>query len=675
MPLLTIVFTDVVESSATKRDVSLGRDSGERDRAYLEGIQKRHFSLIRECCRAHGGQEVSTMGDSFCLTFDHPVEAVRCATDIQKRLAAAPIETPRGPLRLRIGIHSGFPEPFEGGWHGTDVDTAARVEATATQRQILLSSRTYELVRQMTDVKFHPRGEFALKGVDRMALWEADWDAKGPRPTAVPPLSAGLHKKQAAFALAAAALILVAAGAAYRFRTVQKQPTVANETGNAPATSGATTAPVPGPIKEQPQPAAAKKSDRVAPGAAAANAPSKEPHPAKVAEPPAHAPAAATAAAAAGRGLHYVLGSTVKLEQLIGEDDNERHKPTRSQTITRYHLKGADLGSSFEHEGRAYFLFGDVMGRMGGVLDTIAMTDAHDPELGVRLDFLTAGRAGYLTIEPPGISMGRFEVPVAGISLGGQMHVVVSTNHSERNAPTDRSVLTKFVPPATFQPLRTISQLPAGRFVRVSMHVDPGTPAGLPSGGPFVILWGTGDYRKSDAYLSIVPVAEFASGKGTRYFAGLDAAGAPTWSEKEPDAKPIAKNGTLGDLSVTWCKDLGLWLMTYDQREPALGIAFSYSRTPWGPWSQPQILFNIIRDGALGKFIHNPRAKTDDGLAGPVFGLKNQVDPASIHGAAYAPYVVERWTKVQGSELDLYYVLSTLNPYVVVLMKSRLQIE
>jgi len=36
---------------------------------------------------------------------------------------------------------------------------------------------------------------------------------------------------------------------------------------------------------------------------------------------------------------------------------------------------------------------------------------------------------------------------------------------------------------------------------------------------------------------------------------------------------------------------------------------------------------------------------------------------------------VERWTKVQGSEMNLYYLMSTMNPYVVVLMKSRLQIE
>ena len=44
-------------------------------------------------------------------------------------------------------------------------------------------------------------------------------------------------------------------------------------------------------------------------------------------------------------------------------------------------------------------------------------------------------------------------------------------------------------------------------------------------------------------------------------------------------------------------------------------------------------------------------------------------------GGAYAPYVVERWTKVRGSELDIYYTMSTLNPYVVVLMKSRLSVE
>jgi hypothetical protein len=115
--------------------------------------------------------------------------------------------------------------------------------------------------------------------------------------------------------------------------------------------------------------------------------------------------------------------------------------------------------------------------------------------------------------------------------------------------------------------------------------------------------------------------------------------------------------------------------MTYDSRPPAAaGIEFSYSRTPWGPWSEPQIIFNAVRDGAAGKFIHAPNRNPADGLAGPVIG-KGQANPEAVHGGAYAPYMVERWTKVQGSELSIYYVLSTWNPYVVVLMKSRLRVE
>lgn len=371
--------------------------------------------------------------------------------------------------------------------------------------------------------------------------------------------------------------------------------------------------------------------------------------------------------------LRYVPGSTIKVEQLLGEEDKQLHQPTLSRTATRYGIEGTDLGNSFENGGRVYFLFGDTVGRLDHALDTIAATDAADPESGVRLDFLKSG-SEYLTIQPPGISMGAFEVPVAGISLGGQVYVVVSTDHSEDRS-TDRSVLTKFTLPAKFQPLRTISQLPAGHFVKMSLHIEPGKIDGLPPGGPFIFIWGTGPYRRSDAYLSIVPAAQFESGAGTRYFAGLDAGSAPIWSEKESDSRPIVQNGTMGDLSVTWCKDLGLWLMTYDSRDPApRGILFSYSRTPWGPWSEPQIIFNAVRDGALGKFIHNPQANPDDGLAGPVIG-KGQANPQAVHGGAYAPYVVERWTKAQGSELSIYYVLSTWNPYVVVLMKSRLHVE
>lgn len=188
MPL-TIAFTDVVGSSALKRDTSLGRDSDERDRAFLEQIQKPHFSLVRDAYRLHGGQEVNTMGDAFYLVFSEPIKAVRCAVEIQERLKHVPISTPHGPLQLRIGLHTGSPQLFEDGWHGTDVDIAARVESMASARQILLSPATYELVSHISDLTFNRMGEFMLKGVDRLVLWEVDWDGLGPRPTARPPVS------------------------------------------------------------------------------------------------------------------------------------------------------------------------------------------------------------------------------------------------------------------------------------------------------------------------------------------------------------------------------------------------------------------------------------------------------------------------------------------------------
>jgi len=277
--------------------------------------------------------------------------------------------------------------------------------------------------------------------------------------------------------------------------------------------------------------------------------------------------------------------------------------------------------------------------------------------------------------------MGAFNVPVSGINIDGQAYVVVRTDHSaDQNHPTDRSVLTKFHPssiilnPSWFEAGRTISRLPGGRFINMSLHQQPGPIAGLPGSVPFILTWGTGWYRHSDAYFAITPVPQFESGKGTLFFNGFDNAGAPTWSQNESDAKPIVGNGTMGDLSVTWCARLGLWLMTYDSRSPAQpGILFQYSRMPWGPWSKPQVLFNATSDGAYGKFIHDPAIHPDDGLEGPVIG-KGQKNPAAVKGGTYAPYVVERWTKVRGSELDLYYVMSTWNPYVVMLMKSRLRI-
>jgi class 3 adenylate cyclase/tetratricopeptide (TPR) repeat protein len=206
---LVLVFTDVVGSSAAKRAQSLGADASARDRAYLDGIQSRHLRLVRSAVAEYRGQEIMTIGDSFFLTFLEVVDAIRCSAAIQQRLRTFPIDTPNGPLQLRIGIHAGTPEFFENSWHGTDVDTAARIEAAGSPQQIVLSELVRELAGEMTGVTFRPLGTYALKGIGDLALWDADYDNHGLRKAAL--VSKEAQRRTRKLTRGLAAVLLVAA--------------------------------------------------------------------------------------------------------------------------------------------------------------------------------------------------------------------------------------------------------------------------------------------------------------------------------------------------------------------------------------------------------------------------------------------------------------------------------
>ena len=116
--------------------------------------------------------------------------------------------------------------------------------------------------------------------------------------------------------------------------------------------------------------------------------------------------------------------------------------------------------------------------------------------------------------------------------------------------------------------------------------------------------------------------------------------------------------------------------MTYDGGKPPLtaGVYFAYARQPWGPWSDPQLVFTPKRDVGLGVFIHDPTIVPNppgDGLNGPTIGAN---DPNTTRGGFYAPYMIERFTRVKGKTLSIYYAGSTWNPYTFVMMRSDLTI-
>ena len=392
--------------------------------------------------------------------------------------------------------------------------------------------------------------------------------------------------------------------------------------------------------------------------------------------------------------LTYIQNSTVKVEQMLGDCDWEAMGktgtclPTASQTVTRYNVLGSDVSSSFEDNGKVIFLFGDTISGNAGTVkffahDPIAWSTNTNPEAGLRLNYFTNADGSPLFVEPPGVAMGIDDVPNAGISLSDGIYLVCNTGADESLADPHQnasSILARFDETTkTFTTGRTISRLPGGHFIFTSVHAS----------GTDVYMFGIGNYRASDIFLSKTPASAFWAGTGTQYFAGL-VNGQPTWTSSEASAVPVVQdnpqNGpawpndapSAGHVSVAYSIDLNLWLMTYDgghQSSTTKGAYFTYAQQPWGPWAAPQQIFNEMRDNAFGVFIHNPNILPDppgDGLNGPTIGSN---DPNTTPGSAYAPLLIERFTTVTGDLLKIYYTMSTWNPYTVVRMRSEFKIS
>ena len=102
-------------------------------------------------------------------------------------------------------------------------------------------------------------------------------------------------------------------------------------------------------------------------------------------------------------------------------------------------------------------------------------------------------------------------------------------------------------------------------------------------------------------------------------------------------------------------------------------IYFYYAPAPWGgPWSTPHLIFNAVRDMGRGVFIYD--TNTESGPAGPVID-PSQNNPTNTAGATYAAYMIERFTRVTNSTLNIYYTMSTWNPYTVIKMRSSFTIQ
>jgi len=142
--------------------------------------------------RDAGGHEVDARADEFFAVFRQPARALDAAVGIQRSLQTR--SWPGGvEVCVRIGIHTGRTTLTDTGYVGIAVHTAARVCSAGHGGQILLSSASYEALRESESggITFRTLGRYALAGLpEPEALFQvraADLRAKFPslRTTAV----------------------------------------------------------------------------------------------------------------------------------------------------------------------------------------------------------------------------------------------------------------------------------------------------------------------------------------------------------------------------------------------------------------------------------------------------------------------------------------------------------
>jgi predicted ATPase len=137
---VTLLFTDV--EGSTKLLHELG------DEAYGQALAT-HRRVVREACLLHDGVEVDTQGDAFFFAFADPPAALAAAAELTDGLSA-------GPVRVRVGLHTGTPFVSEEGYVGVDVHRAARIAASGHGGQVLVSQSTAALVdRNLRDLGEH----------------------------------------------------------------------------------------------------------------------------------------------------------------------------------------------------------------------------------------------------------------------------------------------------------------------------------------------------------------------------------------------------------------------------------------------------------------------------------------------------------------------------------------
>src|ERR1700733_5975570 len=140
----------------------------EDEEATLAELRTWRHQVADPRIRERNGRIVKSTGDGFLVAFTIVVDAVRCAVEMQREMAARNSGLPaEGRLEFRIGINVGDIVVEDHDIFGDGVNFAARLEALADPAGICISRVVRDQIRDKLPYVFDDRGEQQVKNIAR----------------------------------------------------------------------------------------------------------------------------------------------------------------------------------------------------------------------------------------------------------------------------------------------------------------------------------------------------------------------------------------------------------------------------------------------------------------------------------------------------------------------------
>jgi len=166
-----------------------------------------------------------------------------------------------------------------------------------------------------------------------------------------------------------------------------------------------------------------------------------------------------------------------------------------------------------------------------------------------------------------------------------------------------------------------------GKFLNVAASTSPaGTvPFANDPNRELVVLFGSGDWRRTSPYLAVVWPEQVENKGQYKYWTGGG------WSSNEADAAPLFDDPVFGEFSASYIPALGRWLMIYgDHGTYPVSIVFRSAPKATGPWSEKRVLLQV----------------GDPWYSDPAFS------------SWYAPYIIDIFTRGTSKVTEVYFGLS-----------------